>query len=144
MFPPGVALPTSIPVPVLQTKNVTLFRHVLQLNFFSTVSTNYTEFKDAIHNITVKYGDGHNGWVEYAPFDAIIVTAAPNKVPKILINQLKVGGRLVLPVGNINQQLKVITKTENDKNEQRNIISVRFVPMVHSNPANPDSCHKNN
>ncbi len=93
------------------------------------------------HNVTVKYGDGYKGWVEYAPFDAIIVTAAPNHVPPALIDQLKVGGRLVLPVGVRYQELKVITKTDDDNIRERNIISVRFVPMVHSNKANPDSNH---
>jgi len=84
------------------------------------------------HNITIKHGDGYKGWTEYAPFDAIIVTAAPEHIPMILIDQLKVGGRIVLPVGSRYQKLKVITKTDNDKIEETNVISVRFVPMVHS------------
>ncbi len=82
-------------------------------------------------NVIVKYGNGYKGWIEYSPFDAIIVTAAPNKIPQPLIDQLKVGGRLVLPIGDVHQELKVITKTGNDKIIEKNIIPVRFVPMVH-------------
>jgi protein-L-isoaspartate(D-aspartate) O-methyltransferase len=83
-------------------------------------------------NVMVKYGDGYSGWLEYSPFDAIIVTAAPNKIPQHLIDQLKVGGKLVIPLGDEHQELKVITKTSNDKIVENNIVPVRFVPMVHS------------
>jgi len=95
------------------------------------------------HNVTVKYGDGYKGWVEYAPFEAIIVTAAPDKIPQTLIDQLKVGGRLVLPLGTRLQELKVITKIDDDKILERNIISVRFVPMIHAKntPLNSNKFH---
>jgi len=93
------------------------------------------------NNVTVKYGDGYKGWLEYAPFDAIIVTAAPDNVPQHLINQLKEDGRLVLPLGSRYQNLKVITKTDNNKIIEKNIISVRFVPMVHSNKSKADTSH---
>ena len=89
------------------------------------------------HNVTVKQGDGYQGWVEYAPFDAIIVTAAPEQVPQTLIDQMKIGGRLVLPVGTYFQKLKVITKLQDGKVGEENIISVRFVPMVHSEKNTP-------
>ena len=91
------------------------------------------------NNITVKYGDGYNGWLENAPFDAIIVTAAPDNVPQILIDQLKIGGKMVLPIGTKFQELKLITKMNNGKIEERNIISVRFVPMIHSKKTNPNN-----
>ena len=84
------------------------------------------------NNVTVKYGDGYTGWAEYAPFDAIIVTASPEQVPQALIDQMKIGGRLVLPVGTYFQKLKVITKMKDGSTGDENIISVRFVPMVHS------------
>ena len=84
------------------------------------------------NNVTVKYGDGYEGWQEYAPFDAIIVTAAPDEIPQTLIDQLKIRGRLVLPVGTYFQKLKVITKMRDGEIGEKNIISVRFVPMVHS------------
>lgn len=80
-------------------------------------------------NITVKHGNGYLGWSEHAPFDAIIVTAAPEKIPEALIEQLKVGGRMVLPVGLANQELILVTKT-NDGITQKFITPVRFVPMV--------------
>lgn len=82
-------------------------------------------------NVTVKWGDGYQGWPEYAPFDAIIVTAAPEATPPKLVEQLKPGGRMVLPVGTYSQQLKVITKTPDGKIKERFEAWVRFVPMVH-------------
>lgn len=83
-------------------------------------------------NVHVKYGDGYQGWPEFAPFDAIIVTAAPDQIPQKLIEQLKVGGRMVLPVGTFYQELKLITRTEDGIREER-LIPVRFVPMVKGN-----------
>jgi len=80
-------------------------------------------------NIHFRIGDGHAGWPEAAPFDGIIVTAAPEKVPEDLIRQLKVGARLVIPVGEFFQDLLVITKTA-DGIERRQVAAVRFVPMV--------------
>ena len=91
------------------------------------------------HNVTLKWGDGYKGWAEHAPFDAIIVTAAPDRVPQALIDQMKIGGRLVLPVGTYFQKLKVITKMRDGKIGEKNIISVRFVPMVHSEKTPQDS-----
>ena len=91
------------------------------------------------HNVMVKWGDGYKGWAEHAPFDAIIVTAAPDKVPQALIDQMKIGGRLVLPVGTYFQKLKVITKMRDGEIGEKNIISVRFVPMVHSEKTPRDS-----
>jgi protein-L-isoaspartate(D-aspartate) O-methyltransferase len=80
-------------------------------------------------NITVKWGDGYQGWKEYAPFDGVIVTAAPDHVPQPLVDQLKVGGRMVIPVGDYYQELKLLTKTE-DGVKEKNVIPVRFVPMT--------------
>ncbi|MBI3394602.1 MAG: protein-L-isoaspartate(D-aspartate) O-methyltransferase [Spirochaetia bacterium] len=81
------------------------------------------------YSVNLKSGDGYVGWREHAPFKAIIVTAAPDHVPPALIEQLAVGGRLVIPVGVQAQNLIVIKKTERGL-EQRNIIPVRFVPMT--------------
>ncbi len=80
-------------------------------------------------NVTVRLGDGYHGWEEEAPFDAIIVTAAPPKIPPLLLNQLKVGGIMVLPVGDYVQELVVINKTERGM-EMKNVLPVRFVPMT--------------
>jgi protein-L-isoaspartate(D-aspartate) O-methyltransferase len=80
-------------------------------------------------NITVKYGDGYKGWKEHAPFDGIIVTAAPDHIPQPLIEQLKIGGRMVIPVGSMFQELKLLTKTEKGIIE-KSIVPVKFVPMT--------------
>ncbi len=80
-------------------------------------------------NINVKAGDGYLGWPEVAPFDAIIVTAAPDHIPKPLIDQLKEGGRMVIPVGAYSQELKKIVKRAG-KIETADIIPVIFVPMT--------------
>ena len=84
-------------------------------------------------NISVRVGDGYKGWPEEEPFDRIIVTAAPEKVPEALIDQLKPGGRMVLPVGPRwwGQDLLVIEKDERGKVVRKNTIPVRFVPMIH-------------
>jgi len=80
-------------------------------------------------NVVVKCGDGYIGWEEYAPFDAIIVTCAPEEIPQALVEQLAEGGRMVLPVGSVYQELKLIEK-KNDQVRVKDIIPVRFVPMV--------------
>jgi protein-L-isoaspartate(D-aspartate) O-methyltransferase len=80
-------------------------------------------------NVKTRIGDGYRGWPEAAPFDAILVTAAPAKVPEPLKRQLKVGGRLVIPVGTVEQELRVLTRTRAGWDE-RTVISVRFVPMT--------------
>jgi len=77
----------------------------------------------------VRYGDGYRGWPEAAPFDAIIVTAAPTEVPQPLLEQLNEGGRLVIPVGNWDQQLEVHTRTPDGIRVER-VFAVRFVPMT--------------
>tara|TARA_Y100000588_G_scaffold231221_1_gene244985 strand:- start:445 stop:1197 length:753 start_codon:yes stop_codon:yes gene_type:complete len=80
-------------------------------------------------NIQVRIGDGYKGWPDKAPFDAIIVTAAPPKVPQPLLDQLKVGGRMIIPVGEIHQGLILIQRTATGY-ERRNVLPVRFVPMT--------------
>jgi protein-L-isoaspartate(D-aspartate) O-methyltransferase len=83
-------------------------------------------------NVTVRWGDGYKGWPEEAPFDRIIVTAAPPQLPKALLDQLKPGGKLVAPVGStvFGQDLIVVDKTPDGKLRQRSVIPVMFVPMV--------------
>ena len=80
-------------------------------------------------NVEVRHGDGYGGWPDQAPFDAIIVTAAPPKVPKPLKEQLKVGGRLIIPVGKRYQSLLKVTRTKNGFSGE-SVIPVRFVPMT--------------
>jgi protein-L-isoaspartate(D-aspartate) O-methyltransferase len=81
-------------------------------------------------NVKVRAGDGYLGWPEMAPFDAIIVTCAPDHIPQPLIDQLKEGGRMVIPVGpSWNQNLYLLEKREG-KIERRAVLPVRFVPMT--------------
>jgi protein-L-isoaspartate(D-aspartate) O-methyltransferase len=80
-------------------------------------------------NVHVRAGDGYRGWPEQAPFDAIIVTAAPGHVPQPLVDQLAVGGRMVLPVGDVFQELVLVTRDERGVKQER-LLGVRFVPMT--------------
>jgi protein-L-isoaspartate(D-aspartate) O-methyltransferase len=84
------------------------------------------------YRVRIKIGDGYNGWEEYAPFDAIIVTCAPDHVPPPLIQQLKIGGRMVIPVGppGLYQTLWLIKKEKEDKLIYKNLGDVLFVPLV--------------
>ena len=83
-------------------------------------------------NVETKTGDGYRGWPEHAPFDAIMVTAAPREVPQPLIDQLKPGGRLIVPVGGqaAGQSLLLIEKQPDGRITRRNILAVRFVPLT--------------
>jgi len=84
------------------------------------------------HTIRVKIGDGYEGWEEYAPFDGIIVTCAPEEIPPPLIRQLKPGGKIVIPLGAEDrvQNLIVVTKDENGNLKKQSQYPVRFVPMT--------------
>jgi len=83
-------------------------------------------------NVHSRYGDGYFGWKEKAPFDAIIVTAAADHIPPPLIEQLKPGGRLIIPLGSpfSIQQLVLVTKDLKGKVSERPVIAVRFVPLL--------------
>jgi protein-L-isoaspartate(D-aspartate) O-methyltransferase len=81
-------------------------------------------------NIRVRHGDGYQGWPEAAPFDAIIVTCAPDHVPQPLIDQLRDGGRMVIPVGEPGEQNLYLLRKRGAKLEREAILPVRFVPMT--------------
>lgn len=81
-------------------------------------------------NIHALIGDGYRGWPEHAPFDGIMVTAAPDHVPPALIEQLKPGGRLVIPVGDLWQELMVIMKNADGTTTSTTVVPVRFVPLT--------------
>ncbi|HEY6864920.1 MAG TPA: protein-L-isoaspartate(D-aspartate) O-methyltransferase [Burkholderiales bacterium] len=83
-------------------------------------------------NVTARTGDGYEGWPEHAPFDSIIVTAAASDVPQPLVNQLKAGGRLVIPVGGAGdvQHLLLVDKRADGTTARRRTLPVRFVPLV--------------
>ena len=78
----------------------------------------------------VKVGDGFQGWPEVAPFDSIIVTCAPDHVPQPLIDQLKEGGRMIIPVGGVGEQDLYLLEKKNGQLERRAVAPVRFVPMT--------------
>jgi protein-L-isoaspartate(D-aspartate) O-methyltransferase len=81
-------------------------------------------------NVRVKTGDGYKGWPENAPFDAIIVTCAPDRVPKPLTDQLKDGGRMIIPVGNRFAQQLYLLEKKNGQLKESAVLPVRFVPMA--------------
>ncbi len=84
-------------------------------------------------NVHVREGDGYLGWPDHAPFDAVIVTAAPDHVPTPLVDQLKLGGRLVVPIGRDDQDLLVLTRTSDGLREDARL-PVRFVPLTRRPP----------
>ncbi|TAA47365.1 MULTISPECIES: protein-L-isoaspartate(D-aspartate) O-methyltransferase [Corallincola] len=86
-----------------------------------------------LHNVSMKFGDGWQGWETKAPFDGILVTAAPDDVPTALLEQLADGGRMIIPVGGNEQVLQRITR-QGDKFYSEQIESVRFVPLVKGIP----------
>lgn len=108
-----------------------LVKEIYTIEIIETLATSAKKLllQLGYQNITVKAGDGYLGWPEFAPFDAIIVTAAPDHIPKPLLEQLKEGGRMVVPVGTYSQVLKKIVK-RSGRIETSDIIPVVFVPMT--------------
>lgn len=89
-------------------------------------------------NVIVKAGDGYLGWPEEAPFDAIIVTCAPDHVPRPLKDQLKEGGRMIVPVGHAGYQELYVLRKKQGKVEQHAVLPVRFVPMTGPKGTRPE------
>jgi protein-L-isoaspartate(D-aspartate) O-methyltransferase len=89
-----------------------------------------------VRNVTVRAGDGYHGWTEEAPFDRIILTAAPPEIPQALLGQLRPGGKLVAPVGGgpLAQSLVVVDKLSDGSLKRRNVVPVSFVPMIRKKP----------
>jgi protein-L-isoaspartate(D-aspartate) O-methyltransferase len=87
------------------------------------------------HNIAVRTGNGYLGWPEHAPYDRIMVTAAPDEVPPALVQQLKLGGLMAIPVGTATQQLRILRRTATAM-ETLTTLAVRFVPMT-GKPSDP-------
>ncbi len=83
-------------------------------------------------NVLMRQGDGHRGWPEAAPFDGILVTAAPEQIPDVLLDQLRPGGRLIAPLGPATdaQELVLVRKGVNGANRYEELLPVRFVPMT--------------
>lgn len=107
-------------------------REVYSIEITPSIAVQASKRLDALgyHNIRLRVGDGYLGWPDEAPFDAILLSAAPpDEVPKPLLDQLRVGGRLVVPIGGFIQDLKVITKTSKTEYETRTVQPVRLAPM---------------
>ena len=111
-----------------------LVKHVYSVEIIETLATSVRDRLQqlAYDNVTTKLGDGYYGWEEHAPFDSIIVTAAASHVPPPLIEQLKPGGRMVIPVGGLfmTQLLLLLEKGNDGEIITRQIGAVRFVPLT--------------
>jgi protein-L-isoaspartate(D-aspartate) O-methyltransferase len=111
-----------------------LARHVYTIEIVEPLGKQAAHRLKALgyENVTTRIGDGYQGWPSEAPFDAIMVTAAPDHVPRPLIEQLKNNGRMVVPVGGnfLSQQLVVVEKKPDGRIETRQVIPVRFVPLT--------------
>lgn len=112
-----------------------LVRHVYSVEIIEALGqrAKQTLARLGVDNVSVKIGDGYQGWAEHAPYDAIVVTAAPATMPPRLLEQLKPGARLVAPVGPQHraQSLRVLEKKAEGGIEVKDILPVAFVPMVH-------------
>ena len=111
-----------------------LVKHVYTIEIIEGLANEATARLQRLgyNNVTTRLGDGYYGWQEHAPFDAIVVTASANHVPPPLVQQLRPGGRMVIPVGGrfMTQQLLLLEKTENNEIITRQMGSVRFVPLT--------------
>lgn len=112
-----------------------LVQHVYTIEIVPELAKSAAERLDSMgyHNIAVRQGDGYQGWPDEAPFERILVTAAPPEIPQALLDQLSGGGRLVVPVGASpwTQELIVIEKSASGEIRRRSVAPVMFVPMVH-------------
>ena len=108
--------------------------HVYTIEIIESLGRRAVETLDRLGytNVSVRIGDGYQGWPEHAPFDAILVTAAPDEVPEPLVQQLRTGGRLVIPVGPRGQiqSLQVLEKIAPDETRVTDVLPVRFVPFL--------------
>lgn len=113
-----------------------LVKQVYSLEIIPSLAAEAAELLSRLgyENIEVRTGDGHLGWPEHAPYDGIIITAAATHLPKALIDQLKPGGRMVIPVGlpYMPQELILVEKDKKGKVQARDVLSVAFVPMTGS------------
>ena len=111
-----------------------LGRKVYSIEFIEELAARAKKILAALDfsNTNVKHGNGYSGWPEFAPFDAIIVTAAPPYIPEKLLEQLKDGGKMIIPVGEMHetQLLKLLVKKDG-RIIEKDLLPVRFVPMVH-------------
>ena len=109
-----------------------LVKHVYTIEIVKSLANNADNRLKILgyKNITIRWGDGYKGWPEEAPFDRIIVTAAPPEIPQALIEQLGIGGKMVIPVGTRLQEIVVVEKSESGEISKKKVLPVRFVPMI--------------
>ncbi len=109
-----------------------LVDHVYSIEIVESLADEARERLEGMEytNITVRHGDGYAGWESEAPFDVIIVAAAPDHIPEALIEQLAAGGKLVIPVGDEDQMLVLVEKDEDGTVRRRDVEPVLFVPMT--------------
>lgn len=106
---------------------------VYTIEIVPELATSAAHLLTNLRNVHVASGDGYKGWPQHAPFDKILLTAAPESIPETLLQQLKIGGKLVAPVGALysHQDLVLITREDETHFSEQKILDVRFVPMVH-------------
>ena len=109
-----------------------LVNHVYTIEIIKSLanSADSTIKKLGYKNITVRWGDGYKGWPKEAPFDRIIGTAAPPEIPLALIEQLKPGGKMVLPVGTRWQEIVVVTKNASGEISKKNVFRIDFRKLL--------------
>lgn len=111
-----------------------LVTHIYSIEIIPGLTKSAGEVLDRLgyENITLRTGDGYKGWPEHAPFDGIVVTAAADHIPPPLVDQLKPGGKLIIPVegGGGFQELILVEKGENGTTRERSVLPVRFVPLT--------------
>lgn len=109
----------------------TLARQVYSIEIIAPLAERARETLSALgyRNVEVRTGNGYFGWPEQAPFDRIMVTAAPDEVPAALVEQLKIGGLMAVPVGTVLQELRILRRTDRGT-ETLDTLPVRFVPMI--------------
>jgi len=105
---------------------------VYSIEIIEPLSTRAAEVlkRHGLSNVHVRHGDGYAGWEEAAPFDSIIVTCAPDKIPEPLTKQLKEGGRMIIPVGSGGEQQLVLIEKRDGELKRTAVLNVRFVPMT--------------
>ena len=115
---------------VLATLGCTVYTIEIVDSLAASAAARLAHFGD--DQVHVRHGDGWQGWPEASPFDAIIVTAAPDSIPPALVSQLGAGGRMILPLGRqgLNQRLVIVEKDQVGRLKTRDLMAVRFVPMV--------------
>ena len=112
-----------------------LCKHVYSIEIIESLGKQAEKRVSSYPNITIRIGDGYKGWNKHAPYDAIIVTCAPTHIPQPLVEQLKEGGKMVIPFGEKGNQDLVLLIKKGDSVVEQGITPVRFVPMVDSGGA---------